>query len=125
MSTNHNNSGQLVLIVDDDAAIREAVAELLTLEGYRTAMAANGAEALSVLAGGARPALILLDLMMPVMDGFQFRSRQQQDPKLADIPVIVFSAGRAAGAIDAAAQLPKPVDLDHLLATVAEHAAPA
>src|SRR5688572_8117033 len=80
-----------VLIVDDDVDLRQTIVEALTVVGYRVDEAANGAEALEVL-GRRRPALVLLDLMMPVMDGWQFRFRQQQRADLAQIPVVLLSA---------------------------------
>src|SRR5947208_6432557 len=89
-----------VLIVEDDEDLREMMAQLLTLEGFQAATVANGREALEYLNSGARPDVILLDLMMPVMDGWEFRRRQQADPAVSGVPVIVLSAldsTRAAG----------------------------
>jgi len=109
-----------VLIVEDDEDLREMMAQMLTLEGYEAATAANGREALEYLQEAQTPEVILLDLMMPVMDGWEFRRRQQADPALARVPVIVLSAldpSRAAG-VDAVAFLKKPLDFDHLLALV-------
>jgi CheY-like chemotaxis protein len=109
-----------VLIVEDDEDLREMMAQLLTLEGYQTATVANGREALQYLQEGERPQLILLDLMMPVMDGWEFRRQQQADPELAPVPVIVLSAldqGRASN-LEADAFLKKPLDFDHLLTLV-------
>jgi CheY-like chemotaxis protein len=109
-----------VLIVEDDEDLREMMAQLLTLEGYQTATVANGREALEYLQDGERPQLILLDLMMPVMDGWEFRRQQQADPELAPVPVIVLSAldqGRASN-LEADAFLKKPLDFDHLLTLV-------
>jgi len=109
-----------VLIVEDDADLREMMAQLLSLEGYRTAAVANGREALDYLQQEIAPNLILLDLMMPVMDGWEFRRRQQADPSLADVPVIVLSAldqGRTT-AVSAHAILKKPLDFDRLIELV-------
>jgi len=109
-----------VLIVEDDADLREMMAQLLTLEGFRTAAVANGREALQYLGDGDKPEVILLDLMMPIMDGWEFRRRQQADPELSRVPVIVLSAldqGRAAG-LDPDAFLKKPLDFDRLLELV-------
>jgi CheY-like chemotaxis protein len=106
-----------VLVVEDDDDLREMMAQLLTLEGFRTETVANGQEALAYLHARPRPDVILLDLMMPVMDGWEFRRRQQADPALASVPVIVLSAldqARAAK-VDAAAFLKKPLDFDRLL----------
>jgi CheY-like chemotaxis protein len=106
-----------VLIVEDDEDLREMMAQLLTLEGFDAATVANGREALEYLHGAHKPDVILLDLMMPVMDGWEFRRRQQADPDLAPVPVIVLSAldqTRAAN-VDATAFLKKPLDFDRLL----------
>jgi CheY-like chemotaxis protein len=113
-----------VLIVEDDADLREMMAQLLTLEGYTAAAVANGREALDYLHDGHdKPNLILLDLMMPVMDGWEFRLAMQADPGLADLPVIVLSAldpssGRG---VDSVAYLKKPLDFDRLLTLVRKH----
>jgi CheY-like chemotaxis protein len=114
---------QAVLIVEDDAEMRDMMAQLLTLEGFRTATAANGSEALAYLQRGDLPDLILLDLMMPVMDGWEFRRRQQADPALAALPVIVLSALEPVRAADFgdALFLTKPLDFDRLLDLVRQH----
>jgi CheY-like chemotaxis protein len=117
-----------ILVVEDNPDVREAEAVMLESAGYRTVEADNGDHALRVLHTAAeRPCLILLDLMMPVMDGIEFRRAQLADPALADIPVVVVSAFDRAG--DAAelqvnAYVPKPVDYDRLLATVEQHCGP-
>ena len=113
-----------ILIVEDDADLRDMIAQLLTLEGYRIATVGNGREALDYLSSSGKPALILLDLMMPVMDGWEFRREQQRDPALAEVPVVVLSAvdqGRAAAA-NAQAFVKKPIDFDHLLSLVGHYA---
>lgn len=112
-----------VLVVDDDPDLRQALVEVLADQGYRTLSAANGAEALAQLTTGAPlPSLILLDVMMPVMDGWEFSDRQQLDPRLARIPVVVLSAHASASALAGrrklAGFLRKPVELTALLATV-------
>jgi CheY-like chemotaxis protein len=116
-----------ILLVEDDCAIRETVADALTGEGFEVACATNGEEALRRLGeDGAPPSVILLDLMMPVMDGWAFRSAQRLDPRIAGIPVVVLSAdadGRLAG-LAPAAFLPKPFDLDRLLEVVGRFCAP-
>src|SRR4051794_25561713 len=81
-----------VLIVDDDSDLREALADIFQYEGYPVAACANGAAAIDYLEGGELPAVIVLDLMMPVMDGWTFRSRELSRPEWAAIPVIVLSA---------------------------------
>src|SRR5436309_15079432 len=107
-----------VLIVEDDADLREMMAQLLSLEGFQATAVANGREALEYLHEADVPQVILLDLMMPVMDGWEFRRKQQADPALASVPVIVLSALdlARAGNLDATACLKKPRDFDHLLA---------
>ena len=112
-----------VLIVEDDDDLREMMAQLLSIEGFQTTTVANGREALEYLHGATKPDVILLDLMMPVMDGWEFRRQQKADPELAPVPVIVLSAldpSRAAG-VDAAAFLKKPLDFDRLLELVRAH----
>jgi CheY-like chemotaxis protein len=95
----------------------------LELEGFQVELASNGKQALERLSAGVHPCVILLDLMMPVMDGWQFRREQVQDRDLAAIPVIVVSAaGRERIAeIDANAYLTKPVDLEQLLESVTQY----
>jgi CheY-like chemotaxis protein len=109
-----------VLIVEDDEDLREMMAQLLTLEGFQTATVANGREALEYLHEASTPDVILLDLMMPVMDGWEFRRQQQADPALAPVPVIVLSALDQARAsnLEATAFLKKPLDFDRLLSLV-------
>jgi len=112
-----------VLIVEDDDDLREMMAHMLTIEGFDAATVANGREALKYLQTAEKPHVILLDLMMPVMDGWEFRRQQKADPDLAPVPVIVLSAldqSRAA-TVDAAAFLKKPLDFDRLLELVREH----
>jgi CheY-like chemotaxis protein len=115
-----------ILVVDDDAGIRESLAELLTDEGYRVTTANNGAEALALLRGRARlrPCVILLDLMMPVMSGHEFYLEQQRDPALANIPIVVISAdgnvALKAGAFGGE-YLAKPVRLETVLGVLGRH----
>jgi CheY-like chemotaxis protein len=110
-----------ILLVEDDTAIRETIAELLCDEGYRVTSAANGAEALELLEASDAPSLILLDLMMPVMNGWELQRALHRDPRLSSIPVVVISASRDAEPrlpTDAAAFLAKPFDAGRLLDTV-------
>jgi DNA-binding response OmpR family regulator len=110
-----------VLVVDDEIDIREAVAEVLADEGYEVYAVGDGAEALRK-ARSVHPSLVLLDLMMPGMNGWEFRAAQSSDPELRDIPVVVLSAlGRVSG-LDAEAFIQKPFDLDELLNAVKAHA---
>jgi CheY-like chemotaxis protein len=109
------------LIIEDDPDQRDAVAVALESEGYSVVHASTGLEALDLLQHGTRPCLILLDLMMPEMDGVQFRGEQLKSDELARIPVIVMSAfGQATRAkyLRVAEYLRKPVELDRLLAVV-------
>ncbi|HET9595778.1 MAG TPA: response regulator [Anaeromyxobacteraceae bacterium] len=107
-----------VLVVEDDHLIREAIAEALDEEGFEVVEAANGKEALEKL--HAEPAsLVLLDLMMPVMDGWQFREAQLHDPAISEIPVVVLSAVKD-DRVPAERHFSKPCDLDELLDTVWE-----
>ncbi|MGE5242766.1 MAG: response regulator [Betaproteobacteria bacterium] len=112
-----------VLIVEDDGDLRDMMAQMLTLEGFAAATAANGQEALEYLRTGSRPGVILLDLMMPVMDGWEFRRRQRGDRQLRDVPVVVVSALDQARARDlgANAVLKKPLDFDRLLELVRQY----
>lgn len=110
-----------VLIVEDDADLREMMAQLLSLEGYRADAVANGSDALEYLADGAdTPDVILLDLMMPVMDGWEFRRRQLENPRIAGVPVVVLSAVDPSRMpeLGGAAFLKKPLDFDRLLELV-------
>jgi CheY-like chemotaxis protein len=117
-----------VLVVDDDGDIRDALCLVLEHNGYRALAASNGEEALTRLRADAPVDLILLDMMMPVMDGWGFRKSQPDGPAFVEIPVIVLTGdGRAsskAAAIGAAGYLKKPLDLGDLLAAVARHCAP-
>jgi len=112
-----------VLIVEDDDDLREMMAHMLTIEGFDAATVANGREALDYLQNAERPRVILLDLMMPVMDGWEFRRQQKADPDIAPVPVIVLSAldQARASTVDAAAFLKKPLDFDRLLELVRDH----
>jgi|HubBroStandDraft_1064217.scaffolds.fasta_scaffold40286_2 signal transduction histidine kinase len=109
-----------LLVVEDDEDIRETLVSLLSMEGFRVTGCSNGHEALAGLRVFPKPDLILLDLRMPVMDGWQFRVAQKGDPQLAGIPAIALSADSTAqaAAIDAEAYLRKPVDYDTLLDTI-------
>jgi CheY-like chemotaxis protein len=114
-----------ILIVDDDTDVREVLGELLADEGYETRMCANGRAALEALRdGGARPRLILLDLMMPEMDGWQFRAEQLRDASLRSIPVVVMTASRGVDRDDlgGAEVLQKPVGLGAILEAVERNA---
>lgn len=112
-----------VLVVDDDYDIREMMAAALELEGFRVTAVSNGAEALGLLKGaGRRPDLIILDLMMPIMNGYQFRAEQLRDSDLAAIPVLILTgfgnAPSVASQLGAAGGLNKPVSFAALSAAV-------
>lgn len=109
-----------VMLVDDDDQLRSAMAKLLEREGYDVDACHDGIQALEHLRDGVMPDVILLDLRMPKMDGWEFRVEQKRDPRLASIPVVAMSADTSAkaAAIDAWAYLHKPVDERELLDTV-------
>ena len=111
-----------ILIVEDDPDVAQSVAEVLKASGYSTAVAANGREALDQLQASVLPDLILLDLMMPVMDGWQFREEQRKSVALDAVPVVIVTAdGNARGkaaAIHAAGHVGKPATIDDLLDAV-------
>ena len=118
-----------ILVVDDDRDIRDSLVELLTEHGYPAIGAGNGVEALEILRTSASPpCLILLDLMMPVMDGREFRERQLENPAWTAIPVIVISAYNdveqqaRALALD---HLRKPLAMRPLMDAVRRHCAGA
>jgi CheY-like chemotaxis protein len=111
-----------VLVVEDDRAIRATLCDLLADEGHRAVGAANGKEALDILRRGERPDVILLDVMMPVMDGPTFRAEQLRDPSLSSIPVAVITAGgqdaAASVKVEPEAVLLKPLRIEDVLKVV-------
>ena len=111
-----------VLVVEDHEDTRDAFQLMLERNGYAVVTAPNGRDALDKLQGGLRPCVILMDLMMPVMTGFEFREEQLRDPELADIPLIAYSAVtdplRNARHLRANAYLSKPAEVGHVLALV-------
>jgi CheY-like chemotaxis protein len=114
-----------VLIVDDDADVREVLGQFLALEGFSVETARNGREALERLHRGERPGLILLDLMMPVMDGCSFRAEQARDPQIAAIPVVVISAvhdaSQRASKMGVEGWMMKPLEFDRLAGMVSHY----
>jgi CheY-like chemotaxis protein len=107
------------MVVDDDAGSLAALADIISMEGYSVETMSNGLEALEHLRSAKTPpSLIILDLLMPVMDGWQFLAEMEIDPKLskAHIPVVVVTALNAKVTADAI--IPKPIDLEHLLHTI-------
>jgi CheY-like chemotaxis protein len=120
------SSNPVVLVVDDDRDIRESLRELLAETGYQVATAENGRSALDQLRAGLRPGVILLDLMMPVMDGMAFRSEQLADPALCTLPVVLITAaGRpATDALRSVTVLHKPLRMRQVLTAVNQHCRP-
>jgi DNA-binding response OmpR family regulator len=116
-----------VLIVEDDADSRIMLATILTMQGYETITASNGAEGLA-LARQNTPCLILLDLMMPIMDGEEFRDAQLADPTLRDVPVVVLTARhdgqKTAARLRAPSCILKPLNVRQVLNEVAAHCLP-
>jgi CheY-like chemotaxis protein len=123
--SDHDTPERRILIIDDDVDILSSVIQILRTEGYAAAGAENGLDAMRLLHAGPKPCLILLDLMMPVMNGWQFCAKKEQDPAIAEIPVVVISGDggidRKAASVGAAGYLKKPIELDVLLETVAHY----
>jgi len=119
------HGGHRILVVDDNRSVREPLGTLLEGRGFSARGVGNGREALQALRDGFDACLILLDLTMPIMDGWTFRTVQQGEPKLAGIPVVVLTAltdpKKAAEKLGAVAGFAKPLDLEHLMRLVAEH----
>lgn len=111
---------RLVLVVDDDELVRDTVHDFLTDEGFDVAVAGDGGEAMSLLRSSARlPDLIVFDLKMPRLDGWQFRAQQLADPRLSALPVVVVSAVPDA-AVAGALVVKKPLHLDALATAMAK-----
>ena len=120
--------GDYVLIVDDDDDIRETLELILASRGYRSMGASDGAEALALMRENPLPVVVLLDIMMPGMNGTQFRAAQLADPRLASVPLVVMTGdGRAdqrAEALGAFRSLKKPLDIGDLIAVVRDARSP-
>jgi CheY-like chemotaxis protein len=112
-----------ILIIDDDEEIRETLGELLSDEGFEVVEAGDGVDALALLAVEAHPHLILLDLMMPNMDGWKFHSELQKDSALASIPVVVMTAaGRSViSTIDVTDVIHKPFSLEEVMSVISRY----
>jgi CheY-like chemotaxis protein len=116
-----------LLLVEDDLDIRETLAEMLIEEGYDVVTASDGREGLERLRSMGTPCLVLLDLMMPIMDGWQMRAAMLADPTIADIPVVVFSGAAdldtAVASMRVADHVTKPMSGDALLEVVRKYCA--
>jgi CheY-like chemotaxis protein len=115
----------LVAIVEDDAEFRNMLRELLEEEDYRVIAVANGAEALETLRGSSLPSVILLDVSMPVMDGFDFLRHRNDDPRLSKVPVVLVTNAKpherpTAGVSDV---VRKPIDIDEILFAIKRYCA--
>lgn len=118
--------GAEILVVEDDGATRDLLRMSLELEGYTVSLAANGVEGWERLRTSP-PSLVVLDIMMPEMDGAELLGLMRRDPGLSRLPVIVVSAFGAMASIAASlaeVYIPKPFDLDALMATIARYCAP-
>jgi CheY-like chemotaxis protein len=116
----------MVLLVDDDEDLRDAVADLLRGRGYFVATAEDGREALAMIAAHKLPCVVLLDLVMPGMDGWKFLAVVQSDPAMAAMPIVIASAHAATHAPPGTAGvLRKPFDFDELFRVVELHCGPA
>src|SRR5262245_17632571 len=129
MSFGHEQtSNGAILLLEDQDDFREMLKTYLEHAGYEVEGYSSAVDALTVLQGGRKVSLILLDLMMPGLSGFQFRTEQRADAALRDIPVVVLTAGQHSldyhGNLGAVAYLQKPVDFDEVLAIVREHCGP-
>ncbi|MBI2892586.1 MAG: response regulator [Deltaproteobacteria bacterium] len=114
-----------VLVVDDEPDVRDNIALVLEESGYQVISAANGREALRLLEGpGPLPSMILLDMIMPVMDGWHFRAKQLENSRIASIPIVIFTSWAVPrdtpASLKAAGFLPKPLRMDHLVKAVAD-----
>ena len=127
MAELHPHVGEQILVVDDDTDIRETLAQILEFEGFRVVCACNGQDAMDQLVN-IKPNLILLDLMMPVMNGYEFRQAQKAKPEIAGIPVIILSADgnvqQKAAVADVRAYLKKPIELETLLTAIRQVVGP-
>ena len=112
---------KFVLVVDDDPDLLEVTSFVIETEGMAVETARNGEEALALLSAGRLPALVLLDLMMPVMNGWEFLAAVANDPLIKGIPVVVLTAAEHTEVPGALEVLSKPMDLKELLRVVARY----
>jgi CheY-like chemotaxis protein len=121
-TTDQKNTSRTILVVEDDEAIRDSLREALESDGYQVFTAEDGKLGLEMLDNMPRPCLILLDLMMPVMNGWQFLEKMKEDTSLATIPVVAVTASGERGKTAPADMLiKKPVDLDTLLSVIEKY----
>lgn len=129
MSHERSGKGATILVVEDDADIRDTMTLVLEGEGFKVETASDGREALDALGRGLRPAIILLDLMMPVMDGWELNDELKRQRDLASIPVVFVSAlepgTRRTASLEGAGFLRKPFELNALLDAVDRAMPPA
>ena len=122
MDGNGGGKARRVLVIDDDDEVRDALAELLESEGFQVEKASNGREGLELLRHEPPPAVIVLDLLMPEMDGWQFCEEQASDPSIRGIPVLIVSATveprRFPRSVNDGAFFRKPADLLRLISTI-------
>lgn len=125
--TARNRMKKSVLVIEDDEDVRSVICDVLDDSGYLAVGARHGQQAIELLNSGLRPKLIVLDLTMPIMDGWSFRQWQLRESEVASIPVLLLSAIRNLGAeadeLATAGAIEKPVDLEALLDAVARHVA--
>jgi CheY-like chemotaxis protein len=112
-----NETAKLLIIEDDDAA-RTALGDIFDHEGYPVALCSNGKDALEYLHNKPLPALIILDLQMPVMNGWQFCAERSKDAAIASVPVVVITAFQSPRGLNVDAVMRKPIDLERLMNTV-------
>jgi CheY-like chemotaxis protein len=118
---NHKDPGSRVLLIEDEPLTVEALASILELEGYEIEAAYDGGTGLDMLRSDPPPCLVLLDLDLPIVNGREFLLRQNRDPRIANIPVIVITGSSSPVAPGASAVLSKPVDVPRLLALMADY----
>jgi len=123
-STIADHPTKTILIVDDDKEFREALEEIVRGEGFEVETATSGMQALDKLRWGLRPCVVLLDLQMAGMNGWDFRAEQERDPTLAQVPVIAMTAGywKTRDLKDYAARITKPIAMQELRTTLAKYA---
>jgi CheY-like chemotaxis protein len=114
-------NGEKVLVVDDDVLIRESLRDVLMASDYEVLTAANGQDAIDVIKKNGLPNVVLLDLMMPVMNGWEFMGACQKDPRMANLPVVIVSAvANQDTAYGAAGYLRKPIKIENVLNAVSQ-----